>query len=1159
MQTNYNQALETWNMKFQNLVEDAKRRPDAISIPRLAKPTRMTYTTVKQQETQQQQQQVTQKSSSTQSAAAEEGNDYYSMKSFFYFSPLAMFITIDAVSGSSAVKHEASLVPPRVTTQIKTLTNWLSPVKEENTLLPTTSVSKNGLHASSSSSSSYAKSNSNSLMSSNSSKAKDIIRAGRALVLSNQQDSSAQSSIVYNSFIPRIEPIPYCWSWVPIKSNCVAEDETILRALPYFGDNDTTGVDISEFDQVPGELEEEVLGEAEEQLIIHMLERHKRANGIKPEVYSAISTALKYSNSEEEENISYSEICKAYERVTDGPWYRIHWHSQNILAEERRLSLTEVGMHDQSSESLKPLLDLHGSDGVFFDVDSARHLQTGVGFGMGILNVGRYETLIGNYRDFFCRRCYTYNCAEHGVEHPIPAVRTDPEPPFLCPVPKLTLPTDKLRLQLREHHLPPSFTDGSRLSIEQVDLSSLSLKQQLGANRYPYNGSSTSSPRAQESSPRPKTFADSFYYHNGQIMCRDPVTGEIEMQLQLHENVAAWIDRPPPPFPAIGKDSDADAMDVEGEEQVVSSKVSSSSSSRNKLQPATSSSQPPVHSNFSLPTNHSSSDSNSLHRQDPSTVYRPQLQVSHPSISPDAPEHALIPKPEQQPKASLPGTEARIVAFQYSFSPPLVDSELALLFKFRKMHTDAASRRTSSKSSVAELLPLNEYMQRLLGTRKQEEIDRVLANPWVFQRFGNIAYQAPSPGKASSKSKTVLSPAALAARHPNAMDVDDDDNGEEEVNADEVEQDFSYDMNVKSKGTKGRKKGSGGKVKLNTTNKNSFNTFYQPCNHEGDCSKDTNCICVVSGTFCEKYCACSRNCSHKFQGCNCKNGACRTKSCPCFAASRACDPDLCGVCGAGVHPAFLPAVQHFLHLQQQQQQQTISDDGDDGTSSVAPSTSFEQQLFCLPVTSSTASNNGYYDPNGNGNSNVEGKRRGRPVAGARSEICSNLPFRVRHKHRLLIGRSEAQGYGAFASERIGKGEFIAEYRGEIISQAEAERRGLIYDKHDISFLFETNKDQVIDATRKGNKARFINHRTENPNCIPKIMQIDGDHRVGIFACQDLDPSEELFFDYGYKNHAKEWAKAGRHKNIKEKVGATVKVVITGKKRGRTEQQVVTGE
>lgn len=102
----------------------------------------------------------------------------------------------------------------------------------------------------------------------------------------------------------------------------------------------------------------------------------------------------------------------------------------------------------------------------------------------------------------------------------------------------------------------------------------------------------------------------------------------------------------------------------------------------------------------------------------------------------------------------------------------------------------------------------------------------------------------------------------------------------------------------------------------------------------------------------------------------------------------------------------------------------------------------------------------------------------------------------------IVVKRGINGFGLFTKKEIKKGDCIIEYLGEIITSAEANRRGGRY-------LFETSKNRHIDGSSRINIARYINHSC-SPNCETETIR----GRVFIFSKKKINPGEELFFDYG---------------------------------------------
>jgi SET domain-containing protein len=113
-----------------------------------------------------------------------------------------------------------------------------------------------------------------------------------------------------------------------------------------------------------------------------------------------------------------------------------------------------------------------------------------------------------------------------------------------------------------------------------------------------------------------------------------------------------------------------------------------------------------------------------------------------------------------------------------------------------------------------------------------------------------------------------------------------------------------------------------------------------------------------------------------------------------------------------------------------------------------------------------------------------------------------LPFDIRP--------SPIQGLGAFATVAIPAGTRLVEYAGERLTPAQAEARYPDDGTRHHTYLFAIDDAVVVDAAVGGNGARYLNH-----SCAPNCDAVIEDGRIWLETVHDIEPGEELVYDYAY--------------------------------------------
>lgn len=140
--------------------------------------------------------------------------------------------------------------------------------------------------------------------------------------------------------------------------------------------------------------------------------------------------------------------------------------------------------------------------------------------------------------------------------------------------------------------------------------------------------------------------------------------------------------------------------------------------------------------------------------------------------------------------------------------------------------------------------------------------------------------------------------------------------------------------------------------------------------------------------------------------------------------------------------------------------------------------------------------------------------------------CGNKPFlkgsgtKADGKYKVVSAGSKGMGLVAKGVDGISAGDFIVEYIGEVLTvdgwaeRQKAEPAGS--SRH--FYVMDLDGDHVVDASRKGNDSRLINHSCD-PNLETQKWTVNGESRIGLFAIANIPKDTELTFNYQFETFA----------------------------------------
>lgn len=875
---------------------------------------------------------------------------------------------------------------------------------------------------------------------------KDAVDASEATVASNMEQVVYPETVVHLS--NDIPPLRKSWAYVGVRKNVHVADDPILRYIPYLGENTRVNIDPNRYSsttmdqskrvELIGSLKGSVLelksvatSALDDELMEYLLRFVVFTCGDSKPVFEALQQSTQFSQ-------PYSDYCEIKKNEDAGRRLRRRVTGMQTLmndtsdrtecAAEIRQYLRALGA---SCWFLQPRAERKGlayrlkPPIPFFESNYQQFSRSG-----GLRETLVYHDATEWFRDLFCRRCYTYDCDDHGIMQPTPLRRSDPINPVVR----------KTGLALRDNpsgvvvDVTTEAVDASPNSvaaggvIELSDSSSDDEANDTAEHEKTPSGSASASDdessarrRSRRSQTRMSTLASASLKSQEKIQEKERRRQRRAEAKQLKELIRtgddseylddAYMDTVMSIVQSLSShDATCGADCWKQRKSVASGDISSLSSGT-----TTAGGVEAVALGVGDAVIGVASAASAVVAEAATAIAKAAATIAEAAADvPAANAEKNSDGDEPMPLANGPASVAVTTpppTNSTRTTPALTDAEVLLIRKLSSTLGDNACLIAAMlQSASASCVQVAHFLAVEQTTRLSKPDDT---------------------DDASSRQRTT------------SVDL---------TNRRRQKTERRTENNQSLSGNRELLKRTRAHRHVDKGNKHS----YQPCQHAGVCD---GCECMKRDHHCNKACACPRECPNRFQGCKCRLGTCRTKSCPCYSAGRECDPDYCFACGASDAAVLVV--------------------GD----------RVERRLN--------------YDIG----------------------ICCNANLLRGAQRKVGISFSTTHGWGAFALEPIRKGEFLYEYTGALISDDEAERRGSIYDVMAISFLFDVNCDEVVDATRKGNKSKFANHKAlVAANCEAKILLVNGEHRIALYARDDIAVGEELFFDYGYTHEtAPKWS------------------------------------